>query len=105
MATATTSGPRRAPEHGFGLVGMILSLLVLGVLGAGALLTLGGGGSGSGLRAGTSASGSGLGADVSRAGDVGAQSTLSTVMQDVLDASVADGGFAGLDLSQYGVVA
>jgi len=99
---------RRAPEDGFGLVGMVLSLLIVGVLGAGAVLTLGGGSSSSdlnGLRAGSSASSAGLGADVTHAGDVAAQSTLSTVMQNVLDASVADGGFGGLDLSQYGVVA
>ena len=96
----TGLAPRRltADEHGFGLLSVVLSLVVLGVMGAGAALALGGSGGAPG------AAQTGLGTAVDRASDVGAQSTLQTVAQNVLDASVANGGFTGLDLSQYRVV-
>jgi len=112
VATAATRRRRPAAEHGFGLAGLILSLLVLGAVSAAAVMALGSG-SGTGLggaggltgAGGGSDGSSGLGSTVSRAYDLGAQTTLKTVEQNVLDASVAGGGFAGLDLSPYGVVA
>ena len=93
-----TPAPSRNTEHGFGLLGVVLSLLVVGVLSAGAVAAMGSGG-------GTGGSSPSFGSDVARAYDVEAQSNLSNAAQNVLDAAETSGGYAGVVLSQYGVVA
>ena len=93
-----TPAPSRNTEHGFGLLGVVLSLLVVGALSAGAVAAMGSGG-------GTGGSSPSFGSDVGRAYDVEAQSNLSNAAQNVLDAAATSGGYAGVDLSQYGVVA
>jgi len=92
-----TPATARHAEHGFGLLGVVLSLLVVGALSAGAVAAMGSGGASTG-------SSSAFGSDVSHAYDVEAQSNLSSAAQNVLDAAETSGDYAGLDLSQYGVV-
>src|SRR6202035_3560317 len=77
VPTAPTCRARLGSEHGFGLLGVVLSLLVVGVLGAAATAALGtGGGAGAGHPS--------LGVDVARAFDVEAQFNLSNAIQNVL---------------------
>jgi hypothetical protein len=85
-------------ESGFGMVGVALSLLVVALLSVGAAAAFGGG-TNSTAPGGSSA----LGSDVRSAYDTQAQSNLSSTMQDVRGAVVANGGASGLDLGQFGV--
>jgi hypothetical protein len=78
------------------MIGIIVSLLAVAVLSVIALRSLGGGGA-------TGGTGSSLGSSVALAYDVQAQSTLSTTMQNVRDALVADGNPSALGLTQFGV--
>jgi hypothetical protein len=89
---------RSAGEDGFGLLGVVISLLILAVVSFGALAALGGGGAATGSHAQTFIP------SVTNAYDVQAQSTLATAMQSVRDGAIANGGLSGLNLSQYGVL-
>lgn len=96
MAVVAT---RRFPgEDGFGLLGVVISLLVLAVASFGALAALQNGTT-------TGSGGQTLNASVTKAYDIEAQSALATAMQNVRDGAIANGGLSGLDLSQYGVLA
>ena len=85
-------------EAGFGLLGTVISLMVLALLSVGALKAFAGGaGAGSGAQA--------LGASVTKAYDIEAQSNLSTAVQNARDGAITNGGLSGLDLTAYGVTA
>jgi hypothetical protein len=95
---AETRLAKRAPkdEDGFGLVGIVISLMLVALLSVGALKAF----------AGESATGSGsptLNPTVEQAYDVQAQSALSTAMQNVRDGAISNGGVSAADLVQYGV--
>jgi hypothetical protein len=83
-------------EGGFGLVGIVISLLIVALLSVGALKAFA---SGTGTGAGSSA----LKPTVDEAYDVQAQSALSSAMQNVRDGAISNGGFSGSDLAQEGV--
>jgi hypothetical protein len=83
-------------EDGFGLVGVVISLLIVALLSVGALKAFA---SGTGTGAGTSA----LNPTVDQAYDVQAQSALSSAMQNVRDGAISNGGFSPSDLAQEGV--
>lgn len=90
----TPIGPR--DEAGFGLLGIVISLLVVALLSVGALEAFAGGsGTGSGSQV--------LSPTVDRAYDVQAQSSLSTAMQNVRDGAISNGGLSASDLAQFGV--
>ncbi len=95
------AGPRPRPvglpdEAGFGLLGIVISLLIVALLSVGALEALAGGsGAGSESQA--------LSPTVNRAYDVQAQSSLSTAMQNVRDGAISSGGLSASDLVQFGV--
>ena len=83
-------------EAGFGLTGMVISLLIVALLSVGALKAFGGGAAtGSGAKA--------LRSTVNQAYDVQAQSTLSTAMQNVRDGAISNGALSVSALAQYGV--
>ncbi len=83
-------------EAGFGLLGIVISLLVVALLSVGALEAFAGGsGAGSGSQV--------LSPTVDRAYDVQAQSSLSTAMQNVRDGAISNGGLSASDLAQFGV--
>jgi hypothetical protein len=83
-------------EAGFGLTGIVISLLIVALLSIGALKAFAGGaGAGTGFQA--------LSSTVDQAYDVQAQSTLSNTMQNVRDGTVSNGGLSVADLAQYGV--
>ena len=88
-------GPRA--EAGLGLATISVSLLIVAVLSVVAMKTFAGSTSTAG------ASGQSFGPDVSQAYAVQAQTDLSNAMQQIQDVAVSDGGFSGLDLSQFGV--
>lgn len=90
----TTLPPRG--EAGFGLVGIIMSLLIVALLSIGALKAFAGG-------VGTGPGSQSLRPTVDQAYDVSAQSTLSDTMQNVRDGAISDGGLSASDLAQYGV--
>ena len=93
----TALSPRGSPdEAGFGLLGIVISLLVVALLSLGALKALAGG-SGAGPASQT------LSPTVDRAYDVQAQSSLSTALQNVRDGAISDGGLTAADLAQFGV--
>src|ERR1700687_5576504 len=83
-------------EAGFGLIGIVISLLIVALLSIGALRAFAGGtGTGTGSQA--------LRPTVDQAYDVQAQSTLSNTMQNVRDGAISNGGLSVSDLAQYGV--
>ena len=82
-------------EAGLGLVAVSVSLLIVAAVAVVAMKTLSGGSGGP--------SGQSLGSDVSNAYAVQAQSNLSNAMARIQDVAVSDGGFSGLDLTQFGV--
>jgi hypothetical protein len=93
------TGPRglaSGNEDGFGLVGIVISLLIVALLSVGALKAFA---SGTGSGAGTSA----VNPTVDQAYDVQAQSALSSVMQNVRDGAISNGGFSASGLAQQGV--
>jgi hypothetical protein len=93
------NGPRglaSGNEDGFGLVGIVISLLIVALLSVGALKAFA---SGTGSGAGTSA----VNPTVDQAYDVQAQSALSSVMQNVRDGAISNGGFSASGLAQQGV--
>jgi hypothetical protein len=96
-----SSGLRPLPpkgEAGFGLVGIVISLMIVAILSVGALKAFASGaGSGSGSPAQSPA--------VNQAYDVQAQSALSNVMENVRDGAIGNGGVAASDLAQYGISA
>jgi type II secretory pathway pseudopilin PulG len=80
------------------MVGIVVSLLIVGLLSLVVLRSVGGG-------MATSKDASSLGASVALAYDVQAQSTLSNTMQNVRDALVSNGNASVLNLAQFGVTA
>lgn len=83
-------------QAGFGLVGIVVSLVIVAALSIGAFTAF----------AGSTASQSGPGGlspTVDRADDIQVQSTLSATMQNVRDAAISNGGLSGANLAQYGV--
>ena len=85
-------------EAGFGLVGIVISLMIIAILSVGALKAFASGaGSGSGSPAQNPV--------VNQAYDVQAQSALSNAMGNVRDAAISNGGVSASDLAQYGVSA
>jgi hypothetical protein len=100
MQVADIGGTPLAPdgEEGFGLVGIVISLMLVALLSVGALEAFAGGaGAGSGSPA--------QNPTVDRAYDVQAQSSLSTAMQNVRDGAISSGAVSAADLAQYGVTA
>jgi hypothetical protein len=83
-------------QAGFGLVGIVFSLLIVAALSIGAFTAFAGG-------TGSQSGPGGLNPTVDRADDVQVQSTLSAAMQNVRDAAISNGGLSGLNLAQYGV--
>ena len=93
------NGPRglaSGDEDGFGLVGIVISLLIVALLSVGALKAFA---SGTVTGAGTS----GPNPTVDQAYDVQAQSALSSVMQNVRDGAISNGGFSASDFAQQSV--
>ena len=94
-------GPATQPsrgEAGFGLTGIVISLLIVALLSIGALKAFAGGvGTGTGSQT--------LRPPVDQAYDVSAQSTLSDTMQNVRDGAISAGGLSASDLARYGVTA
>lgn len=85
-------------EAGFGLVGIVISLMIVAILSVGALKAFASGaGPGSGSPAQNPA--------VNQAYDVQAQSALSNAMENVRDGAISNGGVSASDLAQYGVSA
>ncbi len=83
-------------EAGFGLIGIVVSLLILAMLSIGALKAFAGG-------AATGTGSQALRPTVDEASDVQAQSTLAGAMQNVRDQAISNGGLSTSDLAQYGV--
>ena len=84
-------------QAGFGLVGIVFSLLIVAALSVGAFTAFGG------TTPSPSGGPGGLNPVVDRADDVQAQSSLSAAMQNLRDAAISNGGLAGANLAQYGV--
>ena len=83
-------------EAGFGLIGIVVSLLILAMLSIGALKAFAGG-------AATGTGSQALVTTVAEAYDVQAQSTLASTMQNVRDGAISNGGCRHRTWREYGV--
>ena len=91
-------GPTPAPKDqaGFGLLSTVIALLIVALLGLGALKALAG-------RSSTGSNSQALSPVLTKAYDIQAQSALSTAMRNVRDDAIGNGGLSGLDLAPLGV--